>query len=241
MSGIHVEQPPATHTRHTWQREKGSGSWARAEPKSRPPTTNKLSISQGATSDQASQTLVHTSQIMPSTTQVVTSYATANTENSISTQTAVIDNSNSVSNDCDNNPTLLTAPSPSTARVVRQDATVVTVVPQVAVVSTPNKITTSAIKASSSVAAYEAPMEEAMAKIENQKRKLSLHVRKAKVLYDFKAEYPEEIDLFKDAIVIVIAQTYEDWWYGFVGSNRSKKGYFPKKYVQLIEGNGNVN
>eukprot|EP01120_Amphizonella_sp_Union-15-10_P016563 TRINITY_DN87_c0_g1_i1.p1 TRINITY_DN87_c0_g1~~TRINITY_DN87_c0_g1_i1.p1 ORF type:complete len:584 (+),score=118.34 TRINITY_DN87_c0_g1_i1:41-1792(+) len=79
-------------------------------------------------------------------------------------------------------------------------------------------------------------VDEAMEKIENYKRKISTSkpTKIAKVLFDFKAELEDEISLQKDELVTVTVQAYDEWWYGYVGNRMEKRGYFPRKYVELM-------
>jgi len=54
--------------------------------------------------------------------------------------------------------------------------------------------------------------------------------KKAKAMYDFNAENPQELS-FKVGDVLVIHESNGEWW---VGEVRGKRGFIPASYVQLI-------
>jgi len=62
---------------------------------------------------------------------------------------------------------------------------------------------------------------------------------KAQVLYNFKAKYPEEISMRRGDVVRITSRAYENWWFGYVQGQDAlavtKTGYFPSKYVQILD------
>lgn len=52
-------------------------------------------------------------------------------------------------------------------------------------------------------------------------------------LYDFAAVQAGDLGLQEGDIVIVTAQTDEDWWTGYIEGQPDYVGQFPRSYVQL--------
>jgi len=59
----------------------------------------------------------------------------------------------------------------------------------------------------------------------------------AQVLYDYRPQRPDELELARGDYIIVTAKPLEGWWEGEMGSGkfRGKRGLFPANYVQKTE------
>eukprot|EP01121_Diplochlamys_sp_Union-15-3_P008707 TRINITY_DN2330_c0_g1_i3.p1 TRINITY_DN2330_c0_g1~~TRINITY_DN2330_c0_g1_i3.p1 ORF type:complete len:485 (-),score=83.21 TRINITY_DN2330_c0_g1_i3:54-1508(-) len=80
-------------------------------------------------------------------------------------------------------------------------------------------------------------MDLAMAKIEKQKKRITqkpVTVKRARVIHNYKAQYPDELDLLKDETVIVLSRADDQWWYGYIERLKSKPAHFPRECVELL-------
>lgn len=56
-----------------------------------------------------------------------------------------------------------------------------------------------------------------------------------RVLYDYKAQGREELDIFKDQLIPVVATHEDGWWEGLGTENgRRRKGLFPSNFTEHI-------
>ena len=58
----------------------------------------------------------------------------------------------------------------------------------------------------------------------------------ARALYDCEADFPDELSFKSEDNIVVTQMLDEDWWRGFLVTNRDSVGVFPSCYVERVEG-----
>lgn len=58
---------------------------------------------------------------------------------------------------------------------------------------------------------------------------------RAVVLYDFRPQSPDDLELYKGNIIMILSKPFPGWWEGEVidGRARGARGLFPENYVQV--------
>lgn len=53
--------------------------------------------------------------------------------------------------------------------------------------------------------------------------------------YEFNATLDRELSLKSNQVVIITDSSNEEWYFGYIKDDPSKKGFFPKSYVKVIQ------
>ncbi|EPZ33576.1 hypothetical protein O9G_000351 [Rozella allomycis CSF55] len=66
---------------------------------------------------------------------------------------------------------------------------------------------------------------------------LGVMITKLRALYEFNADYENELSFKANDIVILTEHTEKEWWTGYLERDPSKRGLFPATYVELCDQN----